>query len=131
MTEGLGKTVKLFLLWWALLLVPSFIRAILGHFFTNNEILNWTQLLGPILVIIVFFSKHYVELSFGLIERRMVRPVVGMSVLVTGNACSMRFCSKDLGSFLSLFTSGLLALSSADSGKRSPSASHPKTGVRT
>ena len=28
------------------------------------------------------FSKHYVDLSFGRIERRMVWPAVGMSVLV-------------------------------------------------
>ena len=85
MNEGIGKTVKLFLLWWGLCLAPPIIGAIVGRFFTNHanyEILKWSQLLGYVLIIIVFFGKHYVELSFGRIERRMVWPVIGMSVLI-------------------------------------------------
>lgn len=85
MNEGIGKTVKLFLLWWGLFLAPPIIGAIVGRFFTNHanyEILKWSQLLGYVLIIIVFFGKRYVELSFGRIERRMVWPAVGMSVLI-------------------------------------------------
>ena len=85
MDEGIGKTVKLFLLWLGLFLALPIIGAIIGRFFTspaNYEILKWSQLLGYVLMIIVFFGKRYVELSFGHIERRMVWPVVGMSVLI-------------------------------------------------
>lgn len=36
-------------------------------------------------MIIIFFGKRYVELSFGHIERRMVWPAVGMSVLIAAS----------------------------------------------
>ena len=88
MEEGISKMVKLFLLWLGLFLVPPLIGAIIGRFFTspaNYEILKWSQLLGYVLMIIVFFGKHYVELSFGHIERRLFWPVVGMSVLVAAS----------------------------------------------
>jgi hypothetical protein len=35
MDEGIGKTIKLFLLWWGLFLVPPIMGAIVGHFFMN------------------------------------------------------------------------------------------------
>ena len=84
MDDGIGKTIKLFLLWLGLFLALPIIGAIVGRFFTspaNYEILKWSQLLGYVLMIIIFFGKRYVELSFGHIERRMVWPAVGMSVL--------------------------------------------------
>jgi hypothetical protein len=88
MDEGIGKTIKLFLLWWGLFLVPPIMGAIVGHFFmnpANYEIVKWMQLLGYVLMIIVFFGKRYVELSFGNIERRMVWPSVGISVLIAAS----------------------------------------------
>ena len=88
MDEGIGKTIKLFLLWLGLFLAPPVIGAIVGRFFmnpANYEILKWAQLLGYVLMIIVFFGKRYVELSFGRIERRMVWPAVGMSVLIAAS----------------------------------------------
>ena len=94
MDEGIGKTVKLFLLWLGLFLVLPIIGAIVGRFFTsstNYEILKWAQLLGYVLIIIVFFGKRYVELSFGRIERRMVWPVVGMSVLMAASQAFVLF----------------------------------------
>lgn len=94
MDEGIGKTVKLFLLWLGLFLAPPIIGAIVGRFFTstaNYEILKWAQLLGYVLIIIFFFGKRYVELSFGRIERRMVWPVVGMSVLMAASQAFVLF----------------------------------------
>lgn len=94
MNEGFGKTIKLFLLWLGLFLVPPIIGAIIGRFFTspaNYEIFKWSQLLGYILMIFVFFGKRYVELSFGHIERRMVWPAVGMSVLIAASQAFVLF----------------------------------------
>ena len=94
MNEGFGKTVKLFLLWCGLFLALPIIGAIIGRFFTshaNYEILKWMQLLGYVLIIIVFFGKRYVELSFGRIERRMIWPVVGMSVLIAASQAFVLF----------------------------------------
>lgn len=88
MDDGIGKTIKLFLLWLGLFLALPIIGAIVGRFFTspaNYEILKWSQLLGYVLMIIIFFGKRYVELSFGHIERRMVWPAVGMSVLIAAS----------------------------------------------
>lgn len=105
MDDGIGKTIKLFLLWLGLFLAPPIIGAIVGRFFTspaNYEILKWSQLLGYVLMIIVFFGKRHVELSFGHIERRMVWPVVGMSVLVAASQAFVLF------SALSLFDVDLL-----------------------
>ena len=99
MDEGIGKTIKLFLLWWGLFLVPPIIGAIIGRFFMNHanyEILKWSQLLGYVLIIIVFFGKRYVELSFGRIERRMVWPVVGMSVLIAASQAFVLFSALSL-----------------------------------
>lgn len=105
MDDGIGKTIKLFLLWLGLFLALPIIGSIIGRFFTspaNYEILKWSQLLGYVLMIIVFFGKRYVDLSFGHIERRMVWPVVGMSVLVAASQAFVLF------SALSLFDVDLL-----------------------
>ena len=94
MDDGIGKTIKLFLLWLGLFLALPIIGAIVGRFFTNHanyEILKWARLLGCVLIIIVFFGKRYVELSFGRIERRMVWPVVGMSVLIAASQAFVLF----------------------------------------
>ena len=94
MDDGIGKTIKLFLLWLGLFLAPPIIGAIVGRFFTspaNYEILKWSQLLGYVLMIIIFFGKRYVELSFGHIERRMVWPAVGMSVLIAASQAFVLF----------------------------------------
>jgi hypothetical protein len=94
MDEGIGKTIKLFLLWLGLFLALPIIGAIVGRFFmrpANYEILKWAQLLGYVLIIIVFFGKRYVELSFGRIERRMVWPVVGMSFLIAASQAFVLF----------------------------------------
>ena len=82
MKEELWKTVKLFLLWCLLYSVPV-IGIIVGErILKNDAIMNWTMLLGFMLIAIVFFGKGYVKLSFGCIERRMIWPVIGMSVLI-------------------------------------------------
>ena len=99
MNEGIGKTVKLFLIWLGLFLVPPLIGIIVRHFFTNHanyEILKWTIVLGYMLIAILFFGKRYVELSFGRIERRMVWPVVGMSVLLTASQAFVLFSTFSL-----------------------------------
>ena len=94
MDEGIGKTIKQFLLWCGLFLAPPIIGAIVGRYFmnpANYEILKWSLLLGYVLIIIVFFGKRYVELSFGSIERRMVWPVVGMSFLIAASQAFVLF----------------------------------------
>ena len=99
MNEELMKTVKLFLLWLGLFLALPIIGAIVGRFFTspaNYEILKWSQLLGYVLMIIIFFGKRYVELSFGHIERRMVWPAVGMSVLIAASQAFVLFSALSL-----------------------------------
>ena len=99
MDDGIGKTIKLFLLWLGLFLAPPIIGAIVGRFFTsraNYEILKWSQLLGYVLMIIIFFGKRYVELSFGHIERRMVWPAVGMSVLIAASQAFVLFSALSL-----------------------------------
>lgn len=99
MDDGIGKTIKLFLLWLGLFLALPIIGSIIGRFFTspaNYEILKWSQLLGYVLMIIVFFGKRYVELSFGHIERRMVWPVVGMSVLIAASQAFVLFSALSL-----------------------------------
>ncbi len=82
MNEELMKTVKLFLLWSFLYFAVGIIGVFLGHICKSEEIMKWTLALGYLLISIVYFGKHYVDLSFGRIERRMVWPAVGMSVLV-------------------------------------------------
>ena len=82
MKEGIGKTVKLFLLWSFLYFAVGIIGVFLGHICKSEEIMKWTLALGYLLISIVYFGKHYVDLSFGCIERRMFWPAIGMSVLV-------------------------------------------------
>ena len=85
MKEELWKTVKLFLLWCLLYSVPV-IGIIVGErILKKDAIMNWTILLGFVLIAIVFFGKRYVKLSFGRIERQMIWPVIGMSVLVAAS----------------------------------------------
>ena len=99
MDDGIGKTIKLFLLWLGLFLALPIIGAIVGRFFTspaNYEILKWSQLLGYVLMIIIFFGKRYVELSFGHIERRMVWSAVGMSVLIAASQAFVLFSALSL-----------------------------------
>lgn len=99
MDDGIGKTIELFLLWLGLFLALPIIGAIVGRFFTspaNYEILKWSQLLGYVLMIIIFFGKRYVELSFGHIERRMVWPAVGMSVLIAASQAFVLFSALSL-----------------------------------
>lgn len=92
MNDGLGNTIKLFLLWWFLYLVTLVIGTILGHVFKNIEITKWALVTGYLLIAVLFFGKGYVRLSFGRIERRMVWPAVGMSVLM-GAALVFAVCS--------------------------------------
>ena len=82
MDDGIGKTIKLFLLWSFLYFAVGIIGVFLGHIFKSEEIMKWTLALGYLLISIVYLGKHYVDLSFGCIERRMLWPAVGMSVLV-------------------------------------------------
>lgn len=82
MDEGIGKTIKLFLLWSFLYFAVGIIGVFLWHICKSEEIMKWTLVVGYLLISIVYFGKHYVDLSFGRIERRMVWPAVGMSVLV-------------------------------------------------
>lgn len=82
MDEGIGKSIKLFLLWWSLYLATLIICTILGHVFKNIEITKWALVTGYLLIAVLFFGKGYVRLSFGRIERRTVWPAVGMSVLI-------------------------------------------------
>ena len=85
MDEGIGKSIKLFLLWWSLYLATLIICTILGHVFKNIEITKWALVTGYLLIAVLFFGKGYVRLSFGRIERRMVWPAVGMSVLIAAS----------------------------------------------
>ena len=97
MKEELWRTVKLFLLWWLLFLVPLIVGIVIsfiisGHL--DNGILGWSMLAGNFLIVVVFLSKRYVKLSFGRIERRMIWPTVGMSVLI---AAAYLFVEESVG----------------------------------
>ena len=92
MGEGIGKTVKLFLLWWSLYLATLIIGTILGHVFKNHEIMKWTLVAGYLLITVLFFDKGYVKLSFGHIEQHRVWPAIGMSVMM-GAALVFALCS--------------------------------------
>ena len=97
MSEGIGKTVKLFLLWWLLFLVPLIAGIIIGLIVSKRvdfDILDWSILAGNLLIVIVFLSKRYVKLSFGRIEKRMIWPAVGMSVLI---AAAYLFVEESVG----------------------------------
>ena len=85
MDDGIGKTIKLFLLWWLLVLVPLIIGIVTSLIISSHldyGVLDWAMLAGSLLIVVVFLSKRYVKLSFGRIERRMVWPMVGMSILI-------------------------------------------------
>ena len=92
MEEGIGNTVKLFLLWWSLYLATQIIGTILGHVFKNTEIMKWTLVAGYLLITVLFFGKGYVKLSFGRIEQRRDWLAIGMSVLM-GAALVFALCS--------------------------------------
>ncbi|MBQ7533229.1 MAG: hypothetical protein IJT45_05985 [Bacteroidales bacterium] len=81
MNEAFVKSVKLLLLLVLLYIATLVIGVILGSVFNNNDIMKWTLVIGFMLIAVLFFGKSYVKLSFGRIERRMVWPAIGMSVL--------------------------------------------------
>ena len=82
MNDDIGKTVKLFLFWCFLYFAPIIIGTIVGRIYKNDAIIGWTMLLACLFIIFVFFGKRYVKLSFDRIERRMVWPVVGVTLLI-------------------------------------------------
>lgn len=82
MNEAFVKSVKLLLLLVVLYIGTLIISVILGSVYNNIEIAKWTLVIGLMLIAILFFGKSYVNLSFGRIERRMVWPAIGMSVLI-------------------------------------------------
>jgi hypothetical protein len=82
MDGKIWRTVKLFLFWCFLYFAPIIIGTIVGRIYKNDAIIGWTMLLACLLIIFVFFGKRYVKLSFDRIERRMVWPVVGVTLLI-------------------------------------------------
>ena len=82
MNEAFVKSVKRLLLLVLLYIATLIIGVILGSVFHNIEIMKWTLVIGLMLIAVLFFSKSYVKLSFGRIERCMVWPAIGMSVLI-------------------------------------------------
>lgn len=96
MDEGIGKSVKLFLLWWSLYFATIVIGIIFGRVFKNNEIMKWTLVTGYLLITVLFFGKSYVKLSFGRIEKPMVWPAVGMSVLIAASQAFVLFSALSL-----------------------------------
>ena len=82
MKRGVGRTIVLFLLWCFVYFAIYVIGNIVGDITKNDEIMSWTILSGFILMTIVYLGRHYVELSFGRIGKRLVWPAVGMSVLM-------------------------------------------------
>lgn len=82
MNEAFVKSLKLLLLLVVLYIGTLIISVILGSVYNNIEIAKWTLVIGLMLIAVLFFSKSYVKLSFGRIERRMVWPAIGMSVLI-------------------------------------------------
>ena len=91
MDEGIGKSVKLFLIWWSLYFATVVIGIIFGRVFKNIEIMKWTLVTGYLLITVLFFGKGYVKLSFGRIEKPMVWPAVGMSVLIAASQAFVLF----------------------------------------
>ena len=96
MDDGIGKTIKLFLLWWSLYFATLIIGTILGHIFKNIEFMKWALVAGYLLIIVLFFGKGYVKLSFGRIEKPMVWPAVGMSVLIATSQAFVLFSALSL-----------------------------------
>ena len=85
MSEGIGRTVKLFLLWWLLFLVPLIIGIVISLIVSKRidyGVLDWSMLTGNLLIAVVFLVKRYVKLSLGCIERRKIWPMVGIAVLI-------------------------------------------------
>lgn len=82
MNEAFVKSLKRLLLLVVLYIATLIIGTILGSVFDNIEITKWTMVIGFMLIAVLFFGKSYVNLSFGRIERRMVWPAIGMSVLI-------------------------------------------------
>ncbi len=91
MDDGIGKSVKLFLLWWSLYFATIVIGIIFGRVFKNIEIIKWTLVTGYLLITVLFFGKGYVKLSFGCIKKPMVWPAVGMSVLIATSQAFVLF----------------------------------------
>ena len=79
MVEGLGRTVSRFLLWCLFYCAVAVVGNIVGSVTNSDEAMSWTMLSGFVLMTVVYLGKHYVELSFGRIERRAAS--VGISVL--------------------------------------------------
>ena len=96
MDDGIGKTIKLFLIWWSLYFATLIIGTILGHIFKNIEFMKWALVAGYLLIIVLFFGKDYVKLSFGRIEKPMVWPAVGMSVLIATSQAFVLFSALSL-----------------------------------
>ena len=96
MDDGIGKTIKLFLLWWSLYFATLIIGTILGHIFKNIEFMKWALVAGYLLIIVLFFGKGYVKLSFGRIEKPRVWPAVGMSVLIAASQAFVLFSALSL-----------------------------------
>ena len=96
MDEGIGKSVKLFLIWWSLYFATVVIGIIFGRVFKNIEIMKWTLVTGYLLITVLFFGKNYVKLSFGRIEKPMVWPAVGMSVLIATSQAFVLFSALSL-----------------------------------
>ena len=97
MNKELGKTIKLFLLWWLLFLVPIIIGTVISLIVSKRidyGILDWSFMLGALLITVVFLCKRYVKLSFGRIEKRMIWPAVGMAVLI---AAAYLFVEESVG----------------------------------
>lgn len=82
MNEAFVKSLKLLLLLVVLYIVTFIIGVIVGSVFNNIEITKWVLVIGLMLLAVLFFGKRYVDLSFDRIERRMVWPAIGMSVLI-------------------------------------------------
>ena len=85
MEEGLGRTIKRFLLWCLLYCAVAVVGNIVGNITGSDDIMSWTMLIGFILLTVFYLGKHHVELSFGCIGKRMVWPAVGMSVLIAAS----------------------------------------------
>ena len=97
MKEELWRTVKLFLLWWLLFLVPLIIGIVISLIVSKRidyGVLDWSMLTGNLLIVVVFLCKRYVKLSLGCIERRKIWPMVGMAVLI---AAAYLFVEESVG----------------------------------
>ena len=97
MKEELWRTVKLFLLWWLLFLVPLIIGIVISLIVSKRidyGVLDWSMLTGNLLIVVVFLCERYVKLSLGCIERRKIWPMVGMAVLI---AAAYLFVEESVG----------------------------------